>query len=105
MIRGALSQRRELLEGQPELGAVPVGGLEVVPDDLVDLREPLARPPLELPSDQLVVEGPHTFRRPRLGDVADQDVAERVGSTARRHLLEGDQVAGHQLVEGAGERP
>ena len=56
MGRGALAERALLIAGRTELAAEAIGLLEVVAEDLLELRQPVADDPLE-PGGEVLVEG------------------------------------------------
>ena len=68
--------------GQPELGPVAVGLLEVVAEELVELDE-RGRVLLEPESEALVEVRAHGFRERVVGGVAEQEVAEAEAVLAR----------------------
>ena len=80
--RGAEAARREgpehaaLFVERAEVPPVPERLLEVVSDDLLELADALADLVDRARSRSLVQVGPRLLQEPRVGDVANQDVAE-----------------------------
>ena len=103
MGRGSLAERALLIAGRTELAAEAVGLLEVVTEDLLDLRHPVADDPLQ-PGGEVLVEGrSESFRGRAVGGFADEDVLEPVGDFAGDDLGRGaDEVPSRERLEPAG---
>ena len=76
MAAGALAERAGLVVDRAELGAVAVGLLEVVAEDLLVLGHAVAGRALEPVGELLVQRGAELLRGRAVGGVADEDVLE-----------------------------